>query len=104
MAFKTRFDNGAICPKCKVPIGTAEWVEWADSEQKVLQHKECDFDNAGTDPGDKYIRWENLTEESLERAGLLEQELARVAPLAREGKCPKCHIELPKTKICGYCS
>jgi hypothetical protein len=98
VAFKARYDGTAPCPKCKEEVSSGDYVQYADSERQVLEHVEC------TDvEGDRVIRWENVTEESLDRASLLELEEQRVAPLAPQGKCPRCHIELPKTRICGYC-
>lgn len=44
------------------------------------------------------VEWRNA--ESVSRADELERELARVAPLAKQGKCPVCFLELPATGIC----
>lgn len=103
MAFKTRRDEGQDCPKCKAPIGTGEWVLWADADRKILQHQDCDESNAGTDPNDRTVRWESVTGESLDRANLLELEEFQVAPIGPQGTCPQCFLELPKSKICGTC-
>lgn len=101
MPFTMRRDSKDPCPKCQLGIGAGELAQWADADHKVLEHTDCDNTDG---QGEEVIRWENVTEETLERTGLLEQEIARTAPLGKQGKCPKCNIELPKTRICGYCS
>lgn len=101
MGFKAKYDSTDMCPKCKEGIGSGDLVQYADADRKILEHVDCDVSDERLEP--QVLRWENVTEESLDRAELLDQEMARVAPLAKEGKCPRCNIELPKTKVCGYC-
>jgi hypothetical protein len=100
MAFKAKRD-GEPCPKCKIGIGEGELVQWADADRKVTEHVDCQSTEEPT--GEEFVRWENVTEETLERTERAELELLQVAPLGPQGVCPKCRLELPKSKICGTC-
>ena len=95
--FKAKYDNDVVCPKCHGAISSGDMVDYADADRKVLQHVDCD----GAD--DAVIRWENVTEETLERTERQQLEELQVAPLGPQGVCPRCFLELPKSKVCGSC-
>jgi DNA repair exonuclease SbcCD ATPase subunit len=49
---------------------------------------------------EQFVPWKTATAESLERMSWEEREEARIAPLARQGACPVCRIELPASGEC----
>lgn len=102
MAFRAQFDGGK-CPKCLSKIYKDDQVRFNAADQ--LEHMDCDpqVEHAETDGAPTFVRWDNVTEESLERTGREDLEMSHVAPIGPQGVCPNCFLELPKTLICGYC-
>lgn len=101
MAFKARYDDGDNCPNCHGPISKGDLVQHTDSDRKILEHSDCGGDETRVE--ESVIRWENVTEESLDRLERAALEDLQVAPVGPQGVCPGCFLELPKSRLCGTC-
>jgi hypothetical protein len=79
------------CSVCRYAISKGDEVRVEGPDWK---HERCAQD---LDDG-HLVKWH--TADSIDRIERAEQEERRIAPLAKQGKCPLCFIELPATGIC----
>lgn len=91
MAFAIEAKYDGKCGSCAYPISKGEAIQMLDGS---ALHARCVQD---VEDG-HVVPW--ITADSINRAEQQERELARIAPLAKQGKCPKCFIELPATGVC----
>lgn len=90
--FTIKKDAGR-CPICRFALVEGDEVRSLGSDD-AMKHERC-----AQDLSDGHIvDWRTI--ESVERAGWEEREEQRVAPLGRQGACPTCRLELPRSGIC----
>lgn len=103
MAFRTNFGSPDPCPRCGQAVAPGSTVVYTDDDRKVMAHVDCDPSESQEDRAETLVYWGIVTEETLERMEREALEEARVAPIGPQGVCPKCFLELPKSKVCGVC-
>ena len=90
MAFLARHNLGR-CGLCGYVIAEGDSAVGDDGHYR---HDRCEADRLDSHT----VEWRYA--ESVDRSDWERREEERVAPLAKQGKCPRCFIELPATGIC----
>ncbi len=90
MAFLAKRDMGK-CQLCGFAIVEGDSVT---SDDDTYKHDRCEADRVDG----HIVEWRYA--DSIDRAAWEIREEERVAPLGKQGKCPSCFIELPRTGIC----
>jgi hypothetical protein len=95
MGFTAKWD-GDRCPVCHNMIMQGDEIE---IKGEMVKHTDCSVAEDGSLDPPTSVQWD-VSAESIDRMTLEDLEERRIAPLARQGKCPVCFIELPATRIC----
>jgi hypothetical protein len=92
MGFVAKWD-GDRCPVCKERIMTGDEVQ---NSGDIIKHVDC---SAAQEGPPEFVRWD-VSAETIDRNNLEDMEMRRIAPLAKQGACPSCFLELPATGLC----
>lgn len=94
MAFPAQF-SGKCANGCKVPIEPGQMVKF--NRLDAIVHDDCnDIQTVATEV-ETYALPTTHTTVIAE-----DDEEVIIAPV-RYGICPSCHMEMPATRVCGYC-
>lgn len=91
MAFAAQFGGGR-CGKCKQPIEVGQMVKFGKMD--ALEHDDCDDVRTTTEV--------EYTLPTTDEVAVVDEEEVVLVP-SKFGICRNCNLELPATRICGYC-